>query len=164
MRRLNLARLIMLYVKSFEITDPAEALQYFYFLRNIRDQDGRKLFLVCVSDLAIECRDYDLLFGKMQEGGIRSQGLIDQFESIDVDPRKACEMVADELVRKGIFEDAIMLYDLAGVSFQIGCIYIFLNFISIQFQLNIFSSISAERRAEPALYVHIAVTGGASAE
>lgn len=116
MRRLNLARLIMLYVKSFEITDPAEALQYFYFLRNIRGHDGRKLFLVCVSDLAIECRDYDLLFGKIQDGGIRSQGLIDQFESIDVDPRKACEMVADELVRKGIFEDAIKLYDLAGVS------------------------------------------------
>lgn len=72
--------------------------------------------MVCVSDLAIECRDYDLLFGKMQESGIRSQGLIDQFESIDVDPRKACEMVAEELVKKGLFEDAIKLYDLAGVS------------------------------------------------
>lgn len=69
-----------------------------------------------VADLAIECRDYDLLFGRMQEGGIRSQGLIDQFESIDVDPRKACEMVAEELVKKGLYEDAIKLYDLAGVS------------------------------------------------
>lgn len=33
LRRLNVARLIMLYVRNFEITDPAEALQYFYFLR-----------------------------------------------------------------------------------------------------------------------------------
>lgn len=33
LRRLNIARLIMLYVRNFEITDPAEALQYFYFLR-----------------------------------------------------------------------------------------------------------------------------------
>lgn len=33
LRRLNAARLIMLYVRNFEITDPAEALQYFYFLR-----------------------------------------------------------------------------------------------------------------------------------
>lgn len=32
-RRLNVARLIMLYVKKFEVTDPAEAIQYFYFLR-----------------------------------------------------------------------------------------------------------------------------------
>ena len=32
-RRLNIARLVMLYVKHFESTDPKEALQYFYFLR-----------------------------------------------------------------------------------------------------------------------------------
>jgi nuclear pore complex protein Nup93 len=32
-RRLNLARLIMLYVSKFEATDPKEALQYYYFLR-----------------------------------------------------------------------------------------------------------------------------------
>lgn len=97
MRRLNIARLIMLYVKKFEITDPAEALQYFFFLRyffltinsfpvflktisilsnyfrNLRDPEGRNLFLVCVTDLAIECRDYDLIFGKLQPSGIRSR-------------------------------------------------------------------------------------------
>lgn len=143
LRRLNVARLIMLYVRNFEITDPAEALQYFYFLRygffyepfslsiacilifiifgsrrNKRDPDGRNLFLTCVSDLTIECRDYDLLFGKMQRNGIRSRGLIDQFESIEIDVRKACELVGDELVKRGLFEDAVKLYDLAGVSLQ----------------------------------------------
>ncbi|XP_031627562.1 nuclear pore complex protein Nup93-1-like [Contarinia nasturtii] len=118
LRRLNVARLIMLYVRNFEITDPAEALQYFYFLRNKRDPDGRNLFLTCVSDLAIECRDYDLLFGKMQRNGIRSRGLIDQFESIEIDVRKACEIVGDELVKKGLFEDAVKLYDLAGIEEQ----------------------------------------------
>lgn len=87
-----------------------------FFDSNKRDPEERNLFLCCVSDLAIECRDYDLLFGKMQRNGIRSRGLIDQFESIEVDPRKACEMVADELVKKGLFEDAIKLFDLAGVS------------------------------------------------
>lgn len=68
-----MARFVMLYVRKFEITDPAEALQYFFFLRTLTDPDGRNLFLVCVSDLAIECRDYDLLFGKMQSSGIRSR-------------------------------------------------------------------------------------------
>lgn len=125
LRRLNVARLIMLYVRNFEITDPAEALQYFYFLRNKRDPDGRNLFLTCVSDLAIECRDYDLLFGKMQPNGNRSRGLIDQFESIEIDVRKACEIVGDELVKKGLFEDAVKLYDLAGVS---------INTLKLQFQ------------------------------
>lgn len=36
LRRLNIARLIMLYVRGFEITDPAEALQYFFFLRLVK--------------------------------------------------------------------------------------------------------------------------------
>lgn len=50
----------------------------------------------------------------MQINGIRSRGLIDHFGSIDIDPSKACEMVAEELVKKGLFEDAIKLYDLGG--------------------------------------------------
>ena len=33
LRRLNIARLIMLYTRKFEATDPKEALHYFYFLR-----------------------------------------------------------------------------------------------------------------------------------
>lgn len=51
----------------------------------------------------------------MLENNTRSRGLIDQFESIDIDVRKCCEMVADELVKKGLFEDAVKLYDLAEV-------------------------------------------------
>lgn len=117
LKRLNVTRLVMLYVRQFEITDPAEALQYFFFLRTFTDPQGRNLFLVCVADLAVECRDYDLLFGRIQSGGMRSRGLIDQFESVNIDARRACEMVADELVNKGLFEDAIQLFDLAGVSF-----------------------------------------------
>lgn len=84
--------------------------------RNKRDPEGRNLFLSSVSSLAIECRHYDLLFGKIQRNGIRSHGLIDQFKSIEIDPRKVCEIVADELVKKGLFEDAIKMFDLAGVS------------------------------------------------
>uniref|UniRef100_A0A1A9WJ12 Nuclear pore protein n=1 Tax=Glossina brevipalpis TaxID=37001 RepID=A0A1A9WJ12_9MUSC len=113
MRRLNIARLIMLYVNKFEKTDPAEALQYFFFLRNLKDPDGRNLFLVCVSDLAIECRSYDLLFGKIM--GVAGGGLLQQFECVNFDSRTAINIVADELVRKGMFEDAIKLYDLVDM-------------------------------------------------
>lgn len=83
--------------------------------RNLTDPDGKNLFLVCVTDLAIECRDYDLLFGKMQANGIRSRGLIHQFESINIDAKRACRMVAEELIKKGLFEDAIKMFDLAGI-------------------------------------------------
>jgi nuclear pore complex protein Nup93 len=113
-RRLNIARLVMLYVNKFEISDPAEALQYFYFLRNLRDQDGRNLFLVCVADLVIENRNYDLIFGKYLPNGVRSRGLIDQFDGINVNVQLACTTIADDLVKKGMFEDAIKMYDLGG--------------------------------------------------
>lgn len=115
MRRLNIARLVMLYVKNFEITDPAEAIQYFYFLRNLRDPDGRNLFLVSVCDLAIECREYYLIFGKMQPNGMLTEGLFQQFESVDFDTKSAAGMVAEELKKKGLFEDSIKLYDIAGI-------------------------------------------------
>lgn len=82
----------------------------------MKDSEERNLFLVCVSDLAVECRDYDLLFGKIQSNGIRSRGLIDQFESTYIDAKIACDMIADEFVKKGMFEDAIKLFDLASVS------------------------------------------------
>jgi nuclear pore complex protein Nup93 len=114
-RRLNLARLVMLYVTKFEISDPAEGLQYYYFLRHLTDSDGKNLFLSCVSDLVIENLNYELIFGKIQSNGIRSRGLIDQFDSV-INIQQACNSIADNLVKKGLFEDAIRMYDLAGVS------------------------------------------------
>lgn len=46
------------------------------------------------------------------------RGIIDQFETINIDPSRACEMVATTLVKKGLFEDAIKMFDLAGVSYK----------------------------------------------
>lgn len=112
-RRLNIARLVMLYVNKFEISDPAEALQYYYFLRHLTDSDGKNLFLSCVADLVTENLNYELIFGRMQLNGIRSRGLIDQFDSV-INVQSACNSIADDLIKKGLFEDAIKMYDLAG--------------------------------------------------
>lgn len=50
----------------------------------------------------------------MQVNGIRSQGLIDQFESVQIDVRMACELVANDLLKRGMIDDAIKMFDLAG--------------------------------------------------
>uniref|UniRef100_A0A671FT88 Nuclear pore complex protein Nup93 n=1 Tax=Rhinolophus ferrumequinum TaxID=59479 RepID=A0A671FT88_RHIFE len=57
LRRLNFVRLLMLYTRKFESTDPREALQYFYFLRDEKDSQGENMFLRCVSELVIESRE-----------------------------------------------------------------------------------------------------------
>lgn len=41
-RRLNFIRLLMLYTRKFEATDPREALQYFYFLRYVQPTKSEK--------------------------------------------------------------------------------------------------------------------------
>uniref|UniRef100_A0AAQ5XC30 Nuclear pore complex protein Nup93 n=1 Tax=Amphiprion ocellaris TaxID=80972 RepID=A0AAQ5XC30_AMPOC len=71
-RRLNFIRLLMLYTRKFESTDPREALQYFYFLR-----------LFCI---------------------------IDKFAG---DTRAIISKVALEAENKGLFEEAVKLYELA---------------------------------------------------
>ena len=87
-RRLNIARLLMLYVKHFESTDTKEALQYFYFLREMKGGQGDNLFMSCVGELVLESREFDLLLGTL--------------------------MVARDSEERGLLEDAVKLYDLAS--------------------------------------------------
>ncbi|XP_035765820.1 nuclear pore complex protein Nup93 [Neolamprologus brichardi] len=70
-RRLNFIRLLMLYTRKFESTDPREALQYFYFLRNEKDNQGENMFMRCVSELVIESREFDMLLGRLEKDGSR---------------------------------------------------------------------------------------------
>ncbi|CAK1544177.1 unnamed protein product [Leptosia nina] len=114
LRRLNLARLLLLYVRKFELSDPCDALHYYYFLRNLKDPNGKNLFMCCCSELALESRDYELVFGRMDVNGLRSPGLVDQFNNPHIDTKVIALNVAEELVNKGLFEDAITVYDIAG--------------------------------------------------
>ena len=85
-KRLNIARLVLLYVRKFEDTNPKEALHYFYFLRNLRksDDSSTNLFMSCVSELVLESREFDLLLGQILTDGSRSPGLIDKFQGTNV--------------------------------------------------------------------------------
>ncbi|XP_013134005.1 PREDICTED: nuclear pore complex protein Nup93-like [Papilio polytes] len=115
LRRLNLARLLLLYVRKFELSDPSDALHYYFFLRNLKDPSGKNLFMCCCTDLALESRDYELLFGKMDPvTGLCSPGLLDEFNNPHIDSKVIALNVAEQLVNKGLFEDAITVYDIAG--------------------------------------------------
>ena len=84
-KRLNIARLVLLYVRKFEDTNPKEALHYFYFLRHLRKSDSdssTNLFMSCVSELVLESREFDLLLGQILADGSRSPGLIDKFQGM----------------------------------------------------------------------------------
>ncbi|KAI4825861.1 hypothetical protein KUCAC02_021526 [Chaenocephalus aceratus] len=111
-RRLNFIRLLMLYTRKFESTDPREALQYFYFLRNEKDTQGENMFMRCVSELVIESRggDFDMLLGRLERTADRKPGVIDKFAG---DTRAIISKVALEAENKGLFEEGVKLYELA---------------------------------------------------
>lgn len=106
-RHLNLTLLIKSYVSKFEQSSLNAALHYFFLLRNCTDSEDRNLFEVLVSDLAINTKDYERIFGKIQADGVKSKGLIDQFNNMDFNVKT----VAQTLVKKELFEEAIELYD-----------------------------------------------------
>ncbi|XP_071785698.1 nuclear pore complex protein Nup93-like [Asterias amurensis] len=110
-RRLNLARLISMYTSKFENTDPREALQYFYILRGLKDSKGENLFIKCLSEMVIETREFDALLGRLGEDGTRRPGAVDKFQ---VNTQQILETVAKDTEAKGLFEDAVKLYDLAS--------------------------------------------------
>ncbi|XP_037671757.1 nuclear pore complex protein Nup93 isoform X2 [Choloepus didactylus] len=110
LRRLNFVRLLMLYTRKFESTDPREALQYFYFLRDEKDSQGENMFLRCVSELVVESREFDMILGKLENDGSRKPGVIDKFTS---DTKPIINKVASVAENKGLFEEAAKLYDLA---------------------------------------------------
>ncbi|UYV77860.1 NUP93, partial [Cordylochernes scorpioides] len=111
LRRLNFARLIRLYIQKFESTDPREAIQYLYLLKDLKDVHGEDLFVTSVTELVQETKEYEMLLGKMEPDGCRKPGLLDKFQE---DTGKIIEMVARDSEAKGNIEEAIQLYDLAN--------------------------------------------------
>lgn len=113
-RRLNLVRLVMLYIKKFELTSINEALHYFFLLRNYTDDVGQSIFKTCVSYLAVETKEYDLILGKVQRNGLRTKGLVDQFNTSNLPAESIAQLTAENLMKKGLDEEAIDLFDIAN--------------------------------------------------
>ena len=110
MRRLNLTRLVLLYNRKFEASEPTQALHYIPFLRDLKDRRGESMFSVCMSSLVITLREFDLLLGRLEPKGRRTKGPIDKFR---VDASSVTEFVEAESERRGLHEDVVRLYDLA---------------------------------------------------
>ncbi|CAH8671433.1 unnamed protein product [Schistosoma rodhaini] len=140
-RRLNLARLIMLYTRKFEFTDPEKALMYYYMLSDIpittekspeEDSDetipialyntslehstakSQNLFVQCVCELALANKELDLLLGCVGENDIRKPGAIDRFCRSVESRRELIRTVADVFESTGQVVEAIHLYLLAS--------------------------------------------------
>ena len=78
----------------------------------MRGTQDRDLFSTCVSELVMESREFEMLLGKIQPDGSRKPGCIEKFQK---DTSEVISFVAAEVEGKGLYEDAVRLYDLAKV-------------------------------------------------
>jgi nuclear pore complex protein Nup93 len=89
-RRINFACLLKMYTRKFEHADCREALEYYFFLRNLhtvqnaqqqQQQNGRSriknYFAQYITELALETREFELLFGRLEKVSVVSRGVCD---------------------------------------------------------------------------------------
>ena len=62
-------------------------------------------------ELALETREFEILFGRLEKNAVRRQGIVDKFIS-EHEAAAIIERVAHEMDNKGLVEEAIQLYDL----------------------------------------------------
>eukprot|EP01137_Pigoraptor_chileana_P033875 Opistho-2@25511 len=110
---LNYARLLISYTHGFMRTDPADALEYYNLLSEVKIAGGQSLFGPCVRDLVIETREYDAIIGSVAPDGLRRPGAIDRFIRDKRQLASIIEDIAVDCEDRGLFHDAIALYDLA---------------------------------------------------
>lgn len=111
-KRLNLARLILLYVKRFESSDPKESIHYLFLLKSMKDPNGKNMFASSAAEMVVDATPNNraLLVGKIDKDR-RLPGVLDQFQVNTDDVINIC---AQTLNRKGLLEDAVHMYDLSG--------------------------------------------------
>lgn len=105
----------MLYVRKFEITGIAEALQYYFLLRNKEDIDGNNLFVLYVCDLIQETGEHEKILGKVERSGMRCKGLIDNLNNLPASAEVIAKTTAERFVKKGMLLEAVNLYEIANV-------------------------------------------------
>ncbi len=128
-RRLNFSRLLLLYTRKFESSNPCQAVNYYFFLRELPQSDGEEndegnnsLFVQCLTELVIQTGEYDLLLGvlpgasEQADGQERRPGAIDRFGSAGAElaPTNLVAHVAKSLEARGQLAEAVGVYRLAG--------------------------------------------------
>ena len=81
-RRLNLTRLVLLYNRKFEASEPTQAVHYISFLRDLKDRQGESIFSVCMSSLVITTQEFDLLLGRLEPDGRRNKEQEEQHRQV----------------------------------------------------------------------------------
>lgn len=119
--QLNLPRMILLYVKDFELTNINFALNYCFFLKDFQldsildSKVSRSVFEAFVSRIVFLSGERSAILGQLNQKGERVPGLIDKFAG-DLNISDAIARVAFDTNIQGDSLEACHLYALANRS------------------------------------------------
>uniref|UniRef100_A0AC34QP27 Nuclear pore protein n=1 Tax=Panagrolaimus sp. JU765 TaxID=591449 RepID=A0AC34QP27_9BILA len=115
--KINFAKLLILYVKRFELVNISYALSYCYFLNNLQFESNKKqegsLFEACVSRLVHVTGERDAILGKLQPDGSRIPGLLDEMAH-NINVADVIARVALDTSLNGDNITACIIYCIAG--------------------------------------------------
>ncbi|VDM43748.1 unnamed protein product [Toxocara canis] len=109
---LNFSRLVLIYVKPFECVDVERAMDYYFCLRTFESPTGGNMFYACVSRAVYLGGDMDKVVGRVDEHGLRHEGLIDKYAD-DVSINDAIAKVAANVELSAEPVNAVHLYHCA---------------------------------------------------
>uniref|UniRef100_A0A915AW89 Nuclear pore protein n=1 Tax=Parascaris univalens TaxID=6257 RepID=A0A915AW89_PARUN len=109
---LNFSRLILIYVKPFECVDIRRAMDYYFCLHKFESPTGGSLFYACVSRAVHLSGDTEQVIGRVDEYGIRHEGLIDKYAN-EINVADAIAKVAASIELSAEPVKAVRLYHAA---------------------------------------------------
>ncbi|VDM38578.1 unnamed protein product [Toxocara canis] len=109
---LNLSRIVLMYVKPFECTHVARALDYYFILRHFQTPIGSNMFYACVSRAAYLSGETFKILGEVDGNGMRGEGFIDKYSN-DINVNDAIVKTAADAELSNDAIKAVRLYHVA---------------------------------------------------
>ncbi|KRY36509.1 putative phospholipid-transporting ATPase IA [Trichinella spiralis] len=103
---INLVRMVSQYCTGMQLSNPKQAIDYFYFLREFKNSDGEDMFSVLLTEVISETQEFQMLF----DDGICTNGLVKKFKC----GKGVLKNLAELAESQNYTEFAFQLYDLAN--------------------------------------------------
>ncbi|KRZ75270.1 putative phospholipid-transporting ATPase IA [Trichinella papuae] len=107
---INLVRMVSQYCTGMQLSNPKQAIDYFYFLREFKNSDGEDMFSVLLTQVISETQEFQMLFDVEHSDGTCTDGLVKKFKCGEGLLKNLAKLAESQ----NYMEFAFQLYDLAN--------------------------------------------------
>ncbi|KRZ17168.1 putative phospholipid-transporting ATPase IA [Trichinella zimbabwensis] len=107
---INLVRMVSQYCTGMQLSNPKQAIDYFYFLREFKNSDGEDMFSVLLTQVISETQEFQMLFDVEHSDRTCTDGLVKKFKCGEGLLKNLAKLAESQ----NYMEFAFQLYDLAN--------------------------------------------------